>query len=205
MENKCICCGADIPEGRMVCPKCEKTEQKKLTDEEILKALDICYSAPCCTSECPYFNKYGRNFCVEDKALYKDMKRIVEEHIKQKAEIERLTEENGYLDGCAKQFLADYQKCEVEVAELQKQVDELTAFKNEAISMSLYGKGRKDGEEVAVKDTAKKFAERLKARFHKSREYYEVDTGTAWSNGHIGGLINDTIDEIAKEITEGKV
>lgn len=23
MENKCVCCGAEIPEGRMVCPSCE--------------------------------------------------------------------------------------------------------------------------------------------------------------------------------------
>ena len=23
MENRCVCCGAIIPEGRMVCPICE--------------------------------------------------------------------------------------------------------------------------------------------------------------------------------------
>lgn len=23
MENRCVCCGAIIPEGRMVCPMCE--------------------------------------------------------------------------------------------------------------------------------------------------------------------------------------
>jgi hypothetical protein len=23
MENKCVCCGADIPEGRLACPTCE--------------------------------------------------------------------------------------------------------------------------------------------------------------------------------------
>ena len=23
MENYCVCCGAIIPEGRMVCPRCE--------------------------------------------------------------------------------------------------------------------------------------------------------------------------------------
>lgn len=57
---------------------------------------------------------------------------------------------------------------------------------------------------VLRKETAEKFAERLKARFDKSREYYSIDTGTAWSNGCVGGLINDTIDEIAKKITEGK-
>ena len=24
MDNKCICCGKFIPEGRQVCPNCEK-------------------------------------------------------------------------------------------------------------------------------------------------------------------------------------
>lgn len=54
------------------------------------------------------------------------------------------------------------------------------------------------------KETAEKFAKRMKARFDKSREYYFIDTGTAWGEGQIGGLINDKIDEICKEITEGK-
>ena len=123
-------------------------DENKLTDEEIIKALDICYNEPCCSNECPYFNKHGRNFCVEDKALYKDMKRVVQEHAEQKAEIERLTEENRVVI-----HNMDFHRNKK--FELQKQVDELTAFKNEAISLSLYGKGRKDGEEVAVKDTAK--------------------------------------------------
>lgn len=28
MENKCVCCGADIPEGRMICPNCESAKVK---------------------------------------------------------------------------------------------------------------------------------------------------------------------------------
>ena len=28
MENKCVCCGADIPEGRLVCPNCESAKIK---------------------------------------------------------------------------------------------------------------------------------------------------------------------------------
>ena len=24
LENRCVCCGEIIPEGRMVCPKCEQ-------------------------------------------------------------------------------------------------------------------------------------------------------------------------------------
>ena len=91
----------------------------------------------------------------------------------QKAQIEQLTEElkiekhnhkatqwhfdNSYNEGLRLlDVIEEYKKRETK---LQKQVDELTAFKNEAISMSLYGKGRKDGEEIgrtqAVKDTAK--------------------------------------------------
>jgi len=25
-ENTCVCCGAQIPEGRQICPKCEKED-----------------------------------------------------------------------------------------------------------------------------------------------------------------------------------
>ena len=78
-------------------------------------------------------------------------------------------------------------------------------FTQEHCDLYLENKWLKECIPLARKETVDKFAERLKARFHKSREYYEVDTGTAWSNGCIGGLINNTIDEIAKEIVEGKV
>ena len=59
--------------------------------------------------------------------------------------------------------------------ESQKQVDELTAFKNEAISMSLYGKGRKDGEEVAVKDTAKEILGLILAKEFEKGDYLTDD------------------------------
>lgn len=26
-ENRCVCCGADIPEGRQVCPTCENEKR----------------------------------------------------------------------------------------------------------------------------------------------------------------------------------
>ena len=33
-ENRCVCCGAVIPEGRMVCPDCErKAEQEQPRSE----------------------------------------------------------------------------------------------------------------------------------------------------------------------------
>lgn len=29
MENRCVCCGEIIPEGRMVCPNCENREETR--------------------------------------------------------------------------------------------------------------------------------------------------------------------------------
>ena len=29
MEERCVCCGAIIPEGRMVCPACEQMQMRK--------------------------------------------------------------------------------------------------------------------------------------------------------------------------------
>lgn len=30
MEDRCVCCGAIVPEGRMVCPQCEMETDGKL-------------------------------------------------------------------------------------------------------------------------------------------------------------------------------
>ena len=60
------------------------------------------------------------------------------------------------------------------IISLENQVDELTAFKNEAISMSLYGKGRKDGEEVAVKATAKEICDLILEHWEK-KQFVECD------------------------------
>lgn len=125
----------------------------ELTDEEIVKALDICYDSPCCSADCPYFNKNGRNFCIEDKALYKDMKRIVQEHAEQKAEIERLTVENGWLS-------KERNKTTIECAELQKQVD---ALKQENSILSVTVEMHDEVEKQAVKDTADKIFDWLKS------------------------------------------
>lgn len=63
-----------------------------------------------------------------------------------------------------------------------------------------YDKGYSDG----MKEAVKKFAERLKKQFTGVRTYEYRDTGTAWGEPCIGGFINNKIDEICKEITEGK-
>ena len=119
-------------------------EEKKWTDEQIIDCL-----------ECLVKDGVWEGGVVRIKDILDFINR-------QKAEIERLTEEleiekhnhkatQWYLDNSFNEGV----RLLGENEELKKQVDELKAFKNEAISMSLYGKGRKDGEEVAVKDTAK--------------------------------------------------
>lgn len=135
-----------------------------------------------CTEHCCYEVMKKRLAELEDKIEQKTLKEIPENAVV-------LTEERNKII-CDR--FAQLEKVQAELQELNAK------YYNEAKDL------RRELKRVR-KETAEKFAERLKARFHKSREYYEVDTGTAWSNGHIGGLINDTIDEIAKEITEGKV
>lgn len=51
MDNKCVCCGAVIPEGRMVCPICEAPVPPKL---------------------CKYCRHHYGNACLINIGLWKD-------------------------------------------------------------------------------------------------------------------------------------
>lgn len=150
-------------------------EERKLTNEELLKALDICYNDVHCSVDCPYFNLNGKNFC-QDKELYKDLKRIVLEHSEQKAEIERLTEwkdklqdakdelEQQLIDTGFKEYCEENKRLTGENAELQKQVNELTEKLGKVLSgikadELLVAKGI----EQAVKDTAKEIYDYIKS------------------------------------------
>jgi predicted nucleic acid-binding Zn ribbon protein len=35
MEERCICCGEIIPEGRQVCPSCEAETKKKIKTQNL--------------------------------------------------------------------------------------------------------------------------------------------------------------------------
>lgn len=130
-----------------------------ITDEEIVKALEICYNTPCCTNDCPYFNKNGRNFCMEGKAFYKNLEDLIN---RQKAEIERLTEEKWQVQDDLDNYHAMYQVEVKAKAELQKQVDELT----DKLGKVLLGVQADEllvakGIEQSVKDTAKEILTEL--------------------------------------------
>ena len=40
MTNTCISCGAEIPEGRQVCPACEQKEAKDRDLERVIRDLE---------------------------------------------------------------------------------------------------------------------------------------------------------------------
>lgn len=35
MTERCVCCGEEIPEGRMICPQCENGRKKRIRKERI--------------------------------------------------------------------------------------------------------------------------------------------------------------------------
>lgn len=70
MENKCVCCGADIPEGRHVCPKCEdgavKSAYKSLQNEYEAKAKKLAEMQ----GESKKVNIKGKQYAVEIEDNY---------------------------------------------------------------------------------------------------------------------------------------
>jgi predicted RNase H-like nuclease (RuvC/YqgF family) len=159
------------------------SEEKKLTDEEIVKALECCVEVGRC-GECPYhINKID---CVPYQRIEKDsldlIHRLQSENAKQKAEIERLTKEKSFAT-------RKMMESKAKAVELQKQVDELTEAGNEAVRSftrmeTLYKVKCKELEiseekaRQAVKDTAKKFADLVEfhsiARMNDGVEYFTI-------------------------------
>lgn len=127
-------------------------KEKKLTDEEIVKALECkvggCMICESVNASCLYDMS---SYCDHEKHL-KDILDLIHrlqiENADQKAEIERLTEENGQLKGYNSGL-------EYENAELQKQVDELKEQNAQLSEMADYDKGHKEGYEHGEKTTAK--------------------------------------------------
>lgn len=138
-------------------------EEKKLNDEEIVKALECCSSAlteEAC-KKCPL-----RRECVSKSNTIEEL--ALDLINRQKAEIERLTEENGQLKGYNSGL-------EYEVEQLQKQMDELNrklSIVERCEDCLTVGK--------AIKDTAKEIFERLAKRKHQG-----VDLGGFFVEYHL--------------------
>ena len=115
----------------------------------------------------PKFASWKLKFFNLKEEFDKELSEHEEFTKKAKAEIERLTEYNANLNGMCLEFIDKN-------AELQKQVDELKAFKDEAISLSLYGVGLKDGKALAVKDTVKEIFAKVKAILNYLDNEWEI-------------------------------
>ena len=95
--------------------------------------------------------------------LKDELKKELAEHEeftkKAKAEIERLTEENEYLDMVAKQALTDYQNTQVQVDELTDKLGKvLSGIKADELLIA-------KGVEQAVKDTGKEILDEVSKHF----------------------------------------
>lgn len=165
--------------------------EKMLTDEEIVKALEACMNGKGC-EVCPYFEK-GID-CI--RRSEKDTLDLIH---RQKAEIERLTEREKFLENAWKTSLEHTKTVErglnaseARNAELQKQVDELKAENQRLRTENCYWEDveglheevneltarlkqseedYKHGYEKAVKDTAKEI---LTALYHRDEMGFDV-------------------------------
>lgn len=180
--------------------------EKKLTDEEIVKALEICAKDKGC-GKCPYKLKdidcgigqrSENDYLKLIQRLQKDYANLKERYVKvldlnekvitdQKEEIERLTKENARLvnEIGGKDGWRDTVKgLTIEKFELQEQVDELE-------QLLLVAKTNKSIEQ---KKTVKEYAEKLKLRLF---EY--MDNDVSYDEFCKANIVCGEIDDIAKE------
>jgi predicted amidophosphoribosyltransferase len=93
MKNEtCICCGAVIPEGKQVCPNCER---KELTDEEIVKALKVVGKE---TLAFAYDKEQRRFKYVTAKEILNLIHRLQDENAEFQKQVDELKEERYYTE-----------------------------------------------------------------------------------------------------------
>ena len=188
-------------------------EEKKLTDEEIVKAFEICANG-LCNKNCPAFNLVTEMNCQDymDKLILDLIHRL-------QGENERLTEENAILKGnppilagrslgkTIRAKLLAFDKMKEQNDELQKQVDEL---KEENGKLVTIGNGfalernnlreeldelKKSGNGVLLTSLYKKQADDHKRGLSVQRAYWEKQVQQA---------VKDTAKEICLKIIKGQ-
>lgn len=142
-------------------------EEKKLTDEEIIKALELCVKNDC--EKCPYLIK-GFD-CVISKQAENDFLDLIHRLQDENKKLEKDVHDMSWIIKVHKYCVgADHcQNSSTREYELQKQVDELT----EKLGKVLLGVKADEllvakGVEQAVKDTAKEIFQMLKKYFGNS-------------------------------------
>ena len=183
-------------------------EEKKLTAEEIIKdfseligyetggfdmiptalnkkILDLIHRLKKENEELksPKFASWKLKFFNLKEEFDKELSEHEEFTKKAKAEIERLTEENEYLDMVAKQALADYQNTQVQVDELTDKLGKvLSGIKADELLTA-------KGIEQAVKDTEKEILQEVENLLHECaieyanaghKDYFGVCENISW-------------------------
>ena len=65
MSEKCIVCGAEIPEGRQVCPSCVSNKTKPSEIEVLKEALRLALSDKTYCRECDLNKRCGSEKCFK--------------------------------------------------------------------------------------------------------------------------------------------
>lgn len=161
---------------------CEERKYRKLFNEEWKKEYQ------------KELDKQGKGLIAGSP----DFDYVYQRYFEQKAEIEQLTERLDYFQKLSDYHEGNQKELEAKNTELQKQVDELKErnywleSEHEHQCEKSYFDGVEKGQQQAVKDTAEKFADKLRC------EYIDFDdTDEVW----VGGLRED-ISKICKEITK---
>lgn len=133
-------------------------EEKKLTDEEIIKALEICaievdiHDKDDC-KECPYFIK--KIDCVTKKRSEKDTLDLIK---RQKVEIETLLCKNAELEvrceGILKDYYAQSQTCDEQRDKIERLTEERDRAKRDNTSL-LYNVSRVEKENAELQKQVK--------------------------------------------------
>ena len=115
-ENTCVCCGAEIPEGRQVCPSC------------VARAYDPAEFFGAERRETALIGKQKYNLLAEQKANLEEQVRIQKEIIANQENIIRLQEEKM-------QIMSDH------INDLNRMFDEMRAFIRQLAGESVIEQG----------------------------------------------------------------
>ena len=90
MTEKCVCCGAVIPEGRQVCPSCQITNPIKAIRA---KCVDCCCGSTaevkeCQATKCPLYPfRFGKNPYRQRREMSEEQKRVLADRLREARKI----------------------------------------------------------------------------------------------------------------------
>ena len=80
-DSKCIICGTEVPEGRQVCPNCEKPKTKPSEIDILKEALRLALSDKTYCRNCDLNTSCGSEKCLKFRTdeVLKEAKKNLEE------------------------------------------------------------------------------------------------------------------------------